>query len=191
MELKNKIEEALSTDNFKNMAIKSLLEKGVPPIKSTLKDWEVKDNLLFFKDRVHIPNNPDLQQTLVKSIHEALPHGHPGQWNTIDQIKHDYWWPEMAKYIQQFVDRCAACQQMKINTHSTRTPIQPIGGHKDVLPFQICTMDLITDLPKVDNNDSILIVVDHATTKRVTLIPCNKKLDAKGAVELLLANIYK
>uniref|UniRef100_A0A0W0FE12 Integrase zinc-binding domain-containing protein n=1 Tax=Moniliophthora roreri TaxID=221103 RepID=A0A0W0FE12_MONRR len=190
-ELKDKIEHVLSTDNFKNIVIKSLIEKRVPPIKLTLKDWEMKDNLLFFKNRAYVLDNPKLQWMLMKSIHKVLLYGHPGQWNTIDQIEQDYWWPGMAKYIWQFVDGCAACQQMKINMHLTQTPIQPIGGHKDALPFQICMMDLITDLPEVDNTNSILVMVDHPAMKEVTLIPCNKKLDAKEAVELLLTNIYK
>uniref|UniRef100_A0A0W0FJH8 Reverse transcriptase-rnase h-integrase n=1 Tax=Moniliophthora roreri TaxID=221103 RepID=A0A0W0FJH8_MONRR len=164
-ELKTMLEEALPSDEFLQMTIESLIEKGTPPIKSSLQDWRTKGNLLFYKDRIYVPNDPTLQRLIVKTIHEALPHGHPGQWNTIDQVQRDYWWPGMTKFIKTFVDGCAACQQMKVNTHPTRTPIQPIGGHKDALPFQIISMDLITDLPKIADCDSILVVVDHAATK--------------------------
>ncbi|ESK82382.1 pro-pol protein, partial [Moniliophthora roreri MCA 2997] len=107
-ELKDMLEEALPTDKFFKMTIESLLEKGVTPIKSSLQDWRTTDGILYYKNRAYVPNDPTLHKHLVKSIHEALPHGHPGQWNTIDQIQRDYWWPGMTKYIKTFVDRCAA-----------------------------------------------------------------------------------
>uniref|UniRef100_A0A0W0EU24 Integrase catalytic domain-containing protein n=1 Tax=Moniliophthora roreri TaxID=221103 RepID=A0A0W0EU24_MONRR len=190
-ELKNMLEEALPTDEFFKMTIELLLEKRVTPIKSSLQDWRTTDGILYYKNRVYVPNDSKLQKHLVKSIHEALLHGHPGQWNTVDQIQRDYWWPGMTKYIKSFVDGCVACQQMKINTHPTRVPLQPIGGHKDALLFQIITMDLITDLPEVDRSNSILVVVDHAATKGVIFIPCKKKLDAAETAKLLFQHVYK
>uniref|UniRef100_A0A0W0FP90 Integrase catalytic domain-containing protein n=1 Tax=Moniliophthora roreri TaxID=221103 RepID=A0A0W0FP90_MONRR len=190
-ELKDMLKEALLTDEFFKMTVESLLEKGVTPIKSSLQDWRTTDGILYYKNRAYVPNNAKLRKHLVKSIHEVLPHGHPGQWNTVDQIQRNYWWPGMTKYIKSFVDRCAACQQMKINTHPTCVPLQPIGGHKDVLPFQIITMDLITDLPEVDGCNLILVVVDHAATKGVIFIPCKKKLDAAETAELLFQHVYK
>ncbi|ESK80881.1 reverse transcriptase-rnase h-integrase, partial [Moniliophthora roreri MCA 2997] len=94
-ELKTKLEEALPSDEFLQMTIESLLEKGTPPIKSSLHDWRTEDNLLFYKDRIYVPNDPMLRRLIVKTIHEALPHGHLGQWNTVDQVQRDYWWPGM------------------------------------------------------------------------------------------------
>ncbi|ESK86116.1 pro-pol protein [Moniliophthora roreri MCA 2997] len=185
-ELKDMLEKALPADEFSQMTLESLSKKGTPLIKSLLQDWQMEGDLLFYKDRVYIPNDMTLRQRIVKSIHKALPHGHPGQWNMVDQVQRDYWWPGMTKFIKSFVDGCAACQQMKINTHLTRVLLQPIGGHKDVLPFQIISMDLITDLPKTADYDSILVVVDHAATKGVIFIPCNKNIDANRTAEQLL-----
>uniref|UniRef100_A0A0W0EXV5 Reverse transcriptase domain-containing protein n=1 Tax=Moniliophthora roreri TaxID=221103 RepID=A0A0W0EXV5_MONRR len=79
MELKTMLEEALPSDEFLQMTIESLIDKGTPPIKSSLQDWRTEGNLLFYKDRIYIPNDPTLQRLVVKTIHEALPHGHPGQ----------------------------------------------------------------------------------------------------------------
>jgi hypothetical protein len=49
-------------------------------------------------------------------------------------------------------------------------------------------MDIITDLPPVDDCDSILVVVDRGNTK---LIPTTKTLTQEGAGQLLLDNLYK
>jgi hypothetical protein len=52
-------------------------------------------------------------------------------------------------------------------------------------------MDLITDLPPVDNCDSILVMVDRGNTKKAILIPTAKTLTQEGAGQLLLDNLYK
>ncbi|ESK84309.1 reverse transcriptase-rnase h-integrase, partial [Moniliophthora roreri MCA 2997] len=85
IELKTMLEEALPSDEFLQMTIESLIKKGTPPIKSSLQDWRTEGRLLFYKERIYVPNDQALRRLIVKTIHEALPHGHPGQWNTVDQ----------------------------------------------------------------------------------------------------------
>ena len=67
----------------------------------------------------------------------------------------------------------------------------PIESVKVTRPFANCSMDLITDLPPIDNFDSILVMVDQGLLKGVILIPCTKTLTAEGAAQLLLDNLYK
>ena len=52
-------------------------------------------------------------------------------------------------------------------------------------------MDMITDLPPVDGDDSILVVVDQGLSKGVIFIPTTKTLTADGSGQLLLDNLYK
>jgi transposase InsO family protein len=52
-------------------------------------------------------------------------------------------------------------------------------------------MNLITDLPPIDDCDSILSVVDRGNTKGAILIPMAKTLTQEGAGQLLLDNVYK
>jgi hypothetical protein len=52
-------------------------------------------------------------------------------------------------------------------------------------------MDLITDLPPIDDCDSIHVVVDRGNTKGAILIPMAKTLTQEGAGQLLLDNLYK
>ena len=49
-------------------------------------------------------------------------------------------------------------------------------------------MDFITDLPKSDGNDTILVVIDHLT-KMSYCIPCKKELDAQQFAMLFMQNI--
>jgi transposase InsO family protein len=52
-------------------------------------------------------------------------------------------------------------------------------------------MDLITDLPPVDDCNFILVMVDRGNTKGAILIPTAKTLTQEGAGQLLLDNLYK
>ncbi|ESK81288.1 reverse transcriptase-rnase h-integrase [Moniliophthora roreri MCA 2997] len=64
LELGNKIKQQLGPDDFHKMALEMLLTQGVLPIKSALADWEIKDDLLFFKGKVYVPNKK-LRRTIV------------------------------------------------------------------------------------------------------------------------------
>uniref|UniRef100_A0A0W0GD00 Integrase catalytic domain-containing protein n=1 Tax=Moniliophthora roreri TaxID=221103 RepID=A0A0W0GD00_MONRR len=161
------------------------------PIKSALSDWKIKKDLLFFKDQIYVPNDMELQRSVVCAIHETPGVGHPGQWNTLEQVQRDFWWPGMAKFVKGFIDGCVPCQQLKINTHPTWTPIQLLKPVKDLFPFQVCTMDLIMDLPECNRMDSILVVVDHSSMKGVIFTLCTKKADTTKIAELLIQHVYR
>ncbi|KAI5116002.1 hypothetical protein M0805_003345 [Coniferiporia weirii] len=80
---------------------------------------------------------------------------------------------------------------MKINTHPTRTPLLPIPADPTMLPFQSVSMDFITDLPHSNNYDSIMVIVNHDSSKGIVLIPCTKNLDALSTAKLYHDNMYK
>ncbi|KAI5115898.1 hypothetical protein M0805_006874 [Coniferiporia weirii] len=52
-------------------------------------------------------------------------------------------------------------------------------------------MDFITDLPLSNHYDSIMVIVDHDSSKGIILIPCTKTLDALGTAKLYHDNVYK
>jgi len=52
-------------------------------------------------------------------------------------------------------------------------------------------MDLITDLPKSKDFDSILSMVDHGLTKGIILIPTTKGVTSEGIVTLLMDNLFR
>uniref|UniRef100_A0A0W0F7Z8 Putative pro-pol protein n=1 Tax=Moniliophthora roreri TaxID=221103 RepID=A0A0W0F7Z8_MONRR len=88
--MKEDIAERLGPDDFHKSALEQLLHQGMPPIKSALSDWKLKGDLLFFQNRVYVPNDTDLRRWIVQSIHETPGVGHPGQWNTIEQVQRDF-----------------------------------------------------------------------------------------------------
>ena len=96
----------------------------------------------------------------------------------------------MYVFIKNYVAGCALCQQMKVNTHPTSPGLIPIKGTTTGRPFSQVTMDFITDLPPSEKFDSLMVVVDHGSTKGVISIPCNKTIDAMETVQLYFDNVY-
>ena len=104
-------------------------------------------------------------------------------------VQHDYWWPGLYSFVRNYVAGCTVCQQHKINRHPSNPPLQPIKS-LSLHPFSLITMDFITDLPISDGFDSILVMVDHGSSKGVILEPCHKTIDAIGTASIILNSLY-
>ena len=109
---------------------------------------------------------------------------HPGHHGTLNCLTDLYWWPNMTKFVHQYVNGCLPCQQAKINTHPSQPSLSLLETAQH--PFQFISMDFITDLPPTKGFDSILTVVDQGLMKAIHLIPCSKTTDAAQLVQLLI-----
>ena len=68
----------------------------------------------------------------------------------------------------------------------------PIKGPLEPLPFKQISIDLMTDLPPMeDGYDTLLVVVDHGLSKGIILIPTVKTVTSTGIAELLQDNAFK
>lgn len=126
-------------------------------------------------------------------MHHDLPvMGHPGIYKTLVLTRKNFWWPGMASFITSFVQGCATCQQMKVNTHPTASPLNPISADPQAYPFSTVMMDFIIELPESDGGyDSLMVVVDHNISKGVILIPYQKTIDAITTARLYHENVYR
>jgi hypothetical protein len=57
-------------------------------------------------------------------------------------------------------------------------------------PWQLISLDFITDLPISNGFDTILTVVDHFT-KMTHLLPCTKDISSEGTVDLLMREVFR
>ncbi|QRW25743.1 Retrotransposable element Tf2 protein [Rhizoctonia solani] len=67
-------------------------------------------------------------------------------------------------------------------------PLQPL--ELPIRPWQHVSYNMIVDLPKDGNSNSILVIVD-SFTKYVILVECSKKLKALELADLFLQHIWK
>jgi hypothetical protein len=122
--------------------------------KGTLNEWAKRYKLekrqgLWWKGAALVVLNPEtVQKELLEWYHDAPTAGHPGMAKTYDAITRSYWWPDIRKFVQEYVKGCATCQANKIITRRNAPPLNPILPQEGAKPFQTIAMDFIVKLPK-------------------------------------------
>jgi hypothetical protein len=142
----------------------------------------------MFRGLVYIPNNKEICHKILELFHDSPAAGHPGRAKTLELVSRNYWWPQIAKYVNDFVDGCERCKQTKVFPAKTHGPLKPNKIPEG--PWQTITCDLIVDLPLSEGFDSIFVVVDRYT-KQTHLIPTTKDIDAEGIAKIFLNHVWK
>ena len=177
-------------------ALEKLLDRELSNLANDLDDWKVENlengKAIFYKEKNYIPQDVDLQQDIVKMYHDHEMAGHPGELETYNVVKEQYWWPRLRTFVKNYVKGCAICQQFKTDHHPFHPAYIPgTERAQTTRPFANCSMDMITDLPMVNGLDSLLVMVDQGLMKRVILLPWSKMITAEQVATLLLDNLYK
>jgi Integrase zinc binding domain len=78
-------------------AIKTLMEEGLTSLKNDLQDWKIEEidrrKMIFFKGKNYIPKDLELRRDIVKMYHDYKMAGYPGELETYNGIRQNYWWP--------------------------------------------------------------------------------------------------
>ena len=193
MELQDRILGACNVDHNILEALDQLLNSNISDLSKDLDNWKVEKtgNTIFYQGQNYVPKDFELQKDIVKMYHDHKTTGHPGELETYNAIKSQYWWPGLRTFVKNYVKGCAIFQQFKIDQHSSHPAYIPTEGAQTTRPFANCSMDMITDLPAVNGLDSLLVIVNQGLTKGVILIPCSKTVTAEQVAILLMDNLYK
>ncbi|QRW23572.1 Retrotransposable element Tf2 protein [Rhizoctonia solani] len=188
-ELQHQIESSLDQDKSLEEILQFLQNKSKAPpsIKQAFKDYKMEASLLFYQGRIVVLDVGTLQTELLRIYHDSPLAGHPGRQRTLELILHVYYWPGIWADTYWHVDSCKTCQQIWKPKYSLILP-QPL--ELPTRPWQHISYNMIVDLPKDSNNDSILVIVD-SFTKYVILVECSKKLKAPALAELFLQHVWK
>ena len=106
--------------------------KTTPPLNTKRTQWREIRQLLIKDDRIYVPENDEIKRRIVSVHHDTPAAEHPGQYNTMVAVAKMYYWPNMGRFIANYIKGCTDCQQMKVNTHPTIPPLTPIKTtHRD------------------------------------------------------------
>jgi len=93
----------------------------------------------------------------------------------------------MTTFVKKYVMGCDVCQQMKNHPQQSFGPLVPNKVPNG--PWEIISMDLITQLPESNGYNAICVIVDRLT-KRAHFIPINNWFSSKDMVQLLYDKVY-
>lgn len=70
-------------------------------------------DLVSFRDKIHVPNNSELKNLILREFHVNPYSGHPGYHKTLKMVNKLYYWPNLNREVVEFVARCLDCRQVK------------------------------------------------------------------------------
>ena len=147
------------------------------------------NDILYFTDKIYIPNDQSLKTKLLHECHDSITSGHVGVAKATALLKQKCYWPNMHEDVKKYIAGCVSCQS---NKHSNQLP----AGQLQPLPipdkrWQQITMDLITQLPKTKSgNDAIVVWVDKLS-KMVHYAATTTNIDAPGLATLTFHNVVR
>ncbi|QRW26197.1 Retrotransposable element Tf2 protein [Rhizoctonia solani] len=188
-ELQCQIESSLDQDKSLEEILQFLQNKSraPPSIKRAFRDYKMEASLLFYQGQIVVPNIGMLRTDLLQIFHDSPLAGHPGRQQTLELVSQNYYWPRICTNTYWHMDSCKTCQCI-CNPKYASIPPQPL--ELPSRPWQHVSYNMIVDLPKDSNSNSILVIVD-SFTKYMVLVECSKKLKAPELANLFLRHVWK
>jgi len=84
-------------------ARKRELEKPENEGKECPKNWTKKDGMLYYKNRLYIPNAEGPQSTIAKGCHDSRVAGHFGEEKTVEIVTRDFYCNGLTAWINDYI----------------------------------------------------------------------------------------
>jgi len=99
----------------------------------------------------------------------------------VELVERNYWWPEMTKKVEKYIDRCDACQR---NKNWIEAPVEKLMLNTiSKKPWKHISANFITKLLLAQGYDIILVVCDQIT-KMAYFITTIEKMSVEGLARL-------
>ena len=119
LELQDQILKAMDLDFDVSNVLEKLLDRELSNLTNDLDDWKIENlengKTIFYRGKNYIPQDINLWWDIVKMYHDHETAGHPGELETYNAVKDQYWWPRLRTFVKNYVKGCAICQQFKID----------------------------------------------------------------------------
>jgi hypothetical protein len=148
----------------------------------------VREGLLYYRDKIYVPESEDLRIQILRQHHDNPSAGHPGRAKTFELLSRSYYWKGMNTDVRRYVKNCRMCGRTKPRHDRHQGLLQPLPIPDR--PWRDISVDFITHLPLSNGFDAILVVVDRLTKMR-HYVPCHMTDGAEEAARLFIREIYR
>ena len=151
---------------------------------SKLCHFTTHDGLLYHNQLLYVPAST-CRTRVLQTCHDDPLFNHFGVTKMLVLMSWGFWWPQPWKLVKEFIKTCDICARSKAAHHRPYGLLHllPIPSR----PWDSLSMDFITDLPRVGDHDTLLVVVDRFS-KIAHFVPCSKTISGEEMDDLFLKN---
>lgn len=95
------------------------LFKSTPSDPSSIpSNYSFNDDLLFYNGLICTPSNNQVKKLILEECHDAPAAGHFGISKTHDLVTRNYYWPQLRKYVKDYVSGCEPVSETRVSITS-------------------------------------------------------------------------
>uniref|UniRef100_A0A670K5Z9 Gypsy retrotransposon integrase-like protein 1 n=1 Tax=Podarcis muralis TaxID=64176 RepID=A0A670K5Z9_PODMU len=179
---KRELTELIRQDEFAQTRIWELRETG-----GDRGGFEEREGLLYYKGAMYVPGEA-LRERVLKQLHDSPTVGHFGQHKTMLLVTREFWWPRVREDVREYVRGCDRCQRAKGERAAPAGLLEPLPTPGR--PWEVVSIDFMTDLPKSRGKTAVMVVVD-LLTKMCHFIACSHAVTAEETAQLFVNHIFR
>jgi len=140
------------------------------------------------EEKVYVPKNEVLRVEIIQLHHDVLVAGDGRKWKMMELVMRNYWWLEVTKDIEKYVEEYGICQRIK---NKIKIPVGNLKLSKvPEKPWTHLTVNFIMKLPIVARKDTILVVCDKLS-KMIYLVTITEGTLVEELERLFRDNVWK
>ena len=148
-----------------------------------------EDGVLYYKDRVCVPDDNDLRKAILEEAHSGSFAIHPSSTKMYQDLKMSFWWSGMKRDISEFVTKYLVCQRVKAEHQVPSGLLQYIRIPE--WKWDRITRDFVVGLPLTGRkHDSVWVVVDRLT-KSAHFLPVRTDYSLDKLIERYIKEIVR
>lgn len=176
------------SDSFRTQVLKSLQEEAPKHKDISLAECSERDSRLYYWNCLYVSESNPLKLQLLQTCHDSSLVGHPGKVKTYETLAHYYYWPEMLEYVVQYVWNCHICVHTKASRKDYEGVLCPLSVSEQF--WKDIFIDFKIQLPKSNDHDAILIIVDQLTKMKHIMV-CHGICDAEEVAWLFVWHVWR
>jgi len=194
-ELVERLPGLLAKDTLAIDIYEMLNGKRLPRDKGEQKRWSSRGRVLYYNQKLYVPEDPSLRIILIAKHHDDPLAGHFATRRTKELLQRKFYWPGMSQFIDDYCKACGVCRGSRMIRGKAQGLLQPL--EIPAKPWEQISMDFITELPASTSNenlreayDCILVIVDRFS-KMAHFIPTRKTLKAEQLATIFIREVVR